>query len=73
MMKLRVRYFYDGINEELDKKIIQLFGNLGFEWDGQGYDLEQGMREIFFINPSIKEEKENERKKKNKDHSIHNL
>ncbi len=30
-MKLTVRYFHDNINEELDKKIIQALGNLGFE------------------------------------------
>jgi len=33
MMKLIVKYFHDSIDEELDGKIIQMFENLGFEWD----------------------------------------
>ena len=47
-MKLIVKYFHDSIDEELDKKIIQTFENLGFEWSGQGYDLKQNIREISF-------------------------
>ena len=56
-MRLTVRYFHDGIDEELDKKITQLFENLGFEWDGSGYDFERGVREIHFRNENIKEVK----------------
>ena len=54
MMKLTVKYFHDSIDEELDEKIIQTFENLGFEWNGQGYDLERNIREIFFNNPNIR-------------------
>ena len=47
-MDLKVCYYEDLINPELDKKIISFFTKLGYVWYGQGYSLDENEREIVF-------------------------
>ncbi len=38
-----------GIDSELDEKITAFFKKLGFEWTGQGFDLQTEERDIGFV------------------------
>jgi Lar family restriction alleviation protein len=55
MIKIRVIYSDGGksgidIDKDFDKQIQELFEGLGFNWTGQGYDLEKSERDICFEN-----------------------
>ena len=47
-MDLKVCYYKDLIDIELDKKITSFIKALGYEWYAQGYNLEENEREIVF-------------------------
>lgn len=47
-MDLKVCYYKDLIDRELDEKITSFIESLGYEWYGQGYSLEDNEREIVF-------------------------
>ncbi len=47
-MDLKVCYYKDLIDTELDKKITSFFESLGYVWYGQGYTFDENEREIVF-------------------------
>lgn len=51
MTKLRVIYKDDRkkLDTELDNKIQHFFAEIGFEWTGQGFDMESQERDISFV------------------------
>jgi len=48
-MKVQLSFFYEGpLNEKLDEHLRWLAEEVGFEWYGQGTDLETGRRDLAF-------------------------
>jgi len=46
-MRLAVKY-EGNLDEDFDKKIIQMFKNLGFKFVGRSYNYKERIRKIFF-------------------------
>lgn len=47
-MDLKICYYKDTIDSELDKKLTSFIKALGYEWYGQGYSFDEKEREIVF-------------------------
>jgi hypothetical protein len=47
-MILKFKVKYRGLNKTFDKKLTKTLTEAGFQWYAQGFNLEDGQREICF-------------------------